>query len=188
LDIPTASIAPDAAVAHFGHLGALVGIDAPPRQRSRGNRWDGIRPVRACSRISRRATTTTERTSQTAAVLLVDAANVIGSRPTGWWRDRAGAARTFVAQVRAAVASGRISESVVIVLEGRARAGAPSGLADGVTVLHADGSGDEMLVDTVAHTPEQAVVLVSADQELRRRVEALGAGVVGPGWLLARLE
>ena len=25
------------------------------------------------------------------SVLLVDAANVVGSRPTGWWRDRAGA-------------------------------------------------------------------------------------------------
>jgi hypothetical protein len=121
-------------------------------------------------------------------VLLVDAANVIGSRPTGWWRDRAGAARAFVAQVRAAVASGRIRESVVIVLEGRARAGAPSGLADGVTVLHADGSGDDLLVHTVAKTTEQAVVLVSADRELKRRVEALGADVVGPGWLLARLE
>jgi hypothetical protein len=121
-------------------------------------------------------------------VLLVDAANVIGSRPTGWWRDRAGAARAFVAEVRAAVASGRIAESVVIVLEGRARAGAPSGLADGVTVLHAVGSGDDLLVNTVAHASGQTVVLVSADRELRQRVEALGADVVGPGWLLARLE
>jgi hypothetical protein len=25
-------------------------------------------------------------------VLVVDGANVVGSRPTGWWRDRAGAA------------------------------------------------------------------------------------------------
>ena len=29
LDIPSASIAPDAAVAHFGHLGAFVGVDCP---------------------------------------------------------------------------------------------------------------------------------------------------------------
>ena len=26
-------------------------------------------------------------------VLVVDAANVVGSRPDGWWKDRAGAAR-----------------------------------------------------------------------------------------------
>jgi hypothetical protein len=25
-------------------------------------------------------------------MLVIDAANVIGSRPTGWWRDRPGAA------------------------------------------------------------------------------------------------
>ena len=83
-------------------------------------------------------------------MLLVDAANVIASRPTGWWRDRAGAARAFVDQVRAAVESGRIDQPVVVVLEGKARDGAPIGLADGVTVLHASGSGDDALVDEVA--------------------------------------
>ena len=84
---------------------------------------------------------------QTGAVLLIDAANVVGSRPTGWWRDRAGAARTFVGQVRAAVASERIARPVIVVLEGKAREGAEPGLADGVTVQHAVGSGDDMLVD-----------------------------------------
>ncbi len=121
-------------------------------------------------------------------MLLVDAANVVGSRPTGWWRDRAGAARAFVATVRAAVASGRITQPVVVVLEGKAREGAPADVADGVTVLHADGSGDDMLVDVVANASVDAVTLVTADRELRRRAEALGAEVVGPGWLLELLE
>jgi predicted ribonuclease YlaK len=122
-------------------------------------------------------------------MLLIDAANVIGSRPTGWWRDRAGAARSFVDQVRSAVASGRIDEPVTIVLEGQARQGAESGVADGVTVLHADGSGDDKLVAVVedAADAEHVVTLVSADRELRRRAEALGAEVVGPRWLLDRL-
>jgi predicted ribonuclease YlaK len=122
-------------------------------------------------------------------VLLIDAANVIGSRPTGWWRDRAGAARSFVDQVRSAVASGRIDEPVTIVLEGQARQGAESAVADGVTVLHADGSGDDKLVAVVedAADAEHVVTLVSADRELRRRAEALGAEVVGPRWLLDRL-
>ncbi len=35
-------------------------------------------------------------------VLVVDAANVIGSKPNGWWRDRPGAARQFVEQLREA--------------------------------------------------------------------------------------
>jgi hypothetical protein len=123
-------------------------------------------------------------------VLLVDAANVIGSRPTGWWRDRAGAARAFVARLRAAVGSGVITQPVVVVLEGKAREGAPSGPGpvDGVTVVHADGSGDDMLVHLIENSPDQAITLVTADRELRRRAEALGAEVVGPGWLLGRIE
>jgi rRNA-processing protein FCF1 len=121
-------------------------------------------------------------------VLLVDAANVIGSRPTGWWRDRAGAARSFVAQVRAAVDSARITQPVVVVLEGKACSGVPTGLADGVTVLHAVGSGDDALVEAVSDASDHEVTLVTADRELRRRAEALGAAVVGPRWLLHLLE
>lgn len=124
-------------------------------------------------------------------MLVVDAANVIGSRPTGWWKDRAGAARSFVEDLRAGVEAGRLTEPVVVVLEGKARAGASSGTAGGVTVVHAEGSGDDALVDVVRGVPaedEGAVVLVTADRELRRRVEALGAEVVGPKWLLERLD
>jgi hypothetical protein len=122
-------------------------------------------------------------------VLLVDAANVVGSRPTGWWRDRAGAARTFVDQLREAARDGRIGPPVTVVLEGRARDGVAAGEADGVTVVHAQGSGDDALVDVVeGAVPDQAVTLVSADRELRRRAEALGAEVLGPRWLWERVE
>jgi hypothetical protein len=123
-------------------------------------------------------------------MLLVDAANVIGSRPTGWWKDRAGAARSFVADLRAGVAAGRLTEPVVVVLEGKGRAGASSGTAGGVTVVHAEGSGDDALVDMVGDASAasaEEVVLVTADRELRRRAQALGAKVVGPKWLLERL-
>ena len=126
-------------------------------------------------------------------MLLVDAANVIGSRPTGWWKDRAGAARSFVEDLRAAVAAGRLAEPVVVVLEGKARGGASSGTADGVTVVHAAGSGDDALVDVIGDASAasavsaEEVVLVTADRELRRRAEAMGAKVVGPTWLLERL-
>ena len=128
------------------------------------------------------------RSDQTGTVLLIDAANVVGSRPTGWWRDRAGAARAFVAQVRAAVNSGRITQPVVVVLEGKAREGAPDGIADGVTVVHAAGSGDDTLIDVASTAPDHVVTLVTADRELRRRAQARGANVVGPGWFLELLE
>lgn len=127
------------------------------------------------------------RSGQTASVLLIDAANVVGSRPTGWWRDRPGAARAFVEQVRAAARSGRLTEPVVVVLEGKARDGVEAGVVDGVTVFHAAASGDDMLIDVTAEASDQ-VTLVTADRELRRRAEALGADVVGPRWLIQRLE
>ncbi len=120
-------------------------------------------------------------------MILVDAANVIGSRPTGWWRDRPGAARTFVEQVRAATRSGRLEAPVVVVLEGKARAGVEPGDADGVTVVHAGGSGDDALVDVVSEATEP-VTLVTADRALRDRAQALGAHVVGPRWLMDLLE
>ena len=121
-------------------------------------------------------------------MLLIDAANVIGSRPTGWWRDRPGAARTFVARVRASVDSGRIHPPVVVILEGQSRQGVPSGLVDGVTVIHAEGSGDDALVHVVAGAADEVVTLVTADRGLRQRAESLGAEVVGPSWLLPLLE
>ena len=77
---------------------------------------------------------------------------------------------------------------MVVVLEGKAREGVRPGLADGVTVEHAVGSGDDMLVDIASRTPGQKITLVTADRELRRRAEALGADVVGPKWLFERLE
>ena len=77
---------------------------------------------------------------------------------------------------------------MILVLEGKAREGAEPGLADGVTVEHAVASGDDLLVDIAGHAPGQEVTLVTADRELRRRAEALGADVVGPHWLFERLE
>jgi hypothetical protein len=118
-------------------------------------------------------------------LLVIDAANVIGSRPTGWWRDRPGAARGFTERVRATVATGRLDPPVTIVLEGRSRAGADAVEVDGVEVVHAPGEGDDTIV-AVAEA-NQDVVVVTADRGLTERVRAVGGDVVGPNWLLDRL-
>ena len=118
-------------------------------------------------------------------MLVIDAANVIGSRPTGWWHDRPGAARAFVEVVRATVVAGGLSAPVTIVVEGLARAGAAEADVDGVTVVHAAGAGDDTIA-TVAAAAHDAVV-VTADRGLAARVRAAGAVVVGPSWLLDRL-
>jgi uncharacterized protein YaiI (UPF0178 family) len=118
-------------------------------------------------------------------MLVIDAANVIGSRPTGWWRDRPGAARRFTQRVRATVTAGRLDPPVTLVLEGQARAGADEAVVDGVEVVHAPGEGD----DTIAVIAEanREVIVVTADRELAERVRAVNADVVGPRWLLDQL-
>jgi hypothetical protein len=108
-------------------------------------------------------------------LLIVDGANVVGSRPDGWWHDRAGAA----ARLRDRLA-GR-PEEVVLVVEGRARG---IDAAPGVEVLAAEGSGDDAIVDLVrARGAGRDTIVVTADRRLRERVTALGAGVRGPRWL-----
>jgi hypothetical protein len=123
----------------------------------------------------------------TARLLLVDGANVVGSRPDGWWRDRPGAARRLVDELRAAVRAGVLAGPVTVVLEGAARAGRAEGEVDGVTVRHAAGSGDDLLV-ALAAGEGGPVVVVSADRALTRRVAELGAAVVGPSWLWRRVD
>lgn len=120
------------------------------------------------------------------AVLLVDGANVVGSRPDGWWRDRPGAARSLVARIRRAVADGAVVGPVVVVLEGQAKKGEPEGTVDDVEVVHARREGDDTIV-AVAAAHDEPVVLVSADRALGDRVRRHGAEVVGPNWLLDRL-
>ena len=122
-------------------------------------------------------------------MLIVDAANVIGSRPDGWWRDRVGAADRFVARVKDATTTGVLSGPVTVVLEGRARAGHPAGTdpASGVAVVHAPASGDDAIAGLAAVHGADAVV-VTADRGLGARVTAVGGGIVGPRWLLDRLD
>jgi uncharacterized protein YaiI (UPF0178 family) len=118
-------------------------------------------------------------------VLVIDAANVIGSRPTGWWRDRPGASRAFTERVRATVSAGALGPPVTIVLEGRARAGAVEADVDGVEVVHAPGEGDDTIAAIAGANRD--VVVVTADRGLAARVRSVDAEVVGPTWLLDRL-
>jgi predicted RNA-binding protein with PIN domain len=105
-------------------------------------------------------------------VLIIDGANVVGSRPDGWWRDRAGAARRLQEALVVAVLP---YDEVVLVLEGIAR----------------QGSGDDAIVEAVMAQVDVSdgrdVTVVTADRMLRRRVEAAGARSVSPSWLLDQL-
>lgn len=125
-------------------------------------------------------------TSSSNDLVVVDAANVIGSRPDGWWCDRAAAAGRLLSRLSA---QGDESRELVLVLEGAARAGVSEGMYEGIRVVHAPGSGDDAIVDLVASAIRQdqrAVTVVTADRKLRERVQALGAATHGPRWLKGR--
>ncbi|MFE7539792.1 NYN domain-containing protein [Streptomyces platensis] len=117
------------------------------------------------------------------SLVIVDAANVVGSVPDGWWRDRRGAAerlRDALAGYAAEGLPGLVPPplEMVLVVEGAAR-GVES--VEGVRVVPADGSGDDRIVQLVADEGTgRDCLVVTADRELRERVQALGARVTGP--------
>ena len=190
-------------------------------------------------------------------VIIVDAANVMGARADGWWRDRAGAAARLrdelavlatrgVRSLPAAMAAPPLDvwfPEIILVVEGaarsvagqalpgtvahggndaidagargavRARGGtdgdAARGGTDGAGAVHAggpdlggparsapitgslrvvaaSGSGDDKIAELAADTRGPRLV-VTADRQLRRRSEAVGAAVAGPRWLLNQL-
>jgi 8-oxo-dGTP diphosphatase len=124
--------------------------------------------------------------------LVVDVANVMGSRPDGWWRDRPGAAVRLHAELAALAGRGRPLlprdtelEAIVMVLEGATKAAATriETTPDNVLLVQARGSGDDTIAALARGLPGRRAV-VTADRELRRRCEAAGAEVFGPGWLI----
>ncbi|MGW2276222.1 NTP pyrophosphohydrolase [Streptomyces yangpuensis] len=112
-------------------------------------------------------------------VLIVDAANVVGSVPDGWWRDRRGAAERLRDRLASREATGEDDEEIILVVEGAARG---VGSVPGVRVEAAPGSGDDLIVELTAARAAAgcSVVVVTADRELRERVRAHGARCVGP--------
>ncbi|MFF2927731.1 NTP pyrophosphohydrolase [Streptomyces celluloflavus] len=117
------------------------------------------------------------------SLVIVDAANVVGSVPDGWWRDRHGAAERLRDALGGYAAAGLPGLAgppleIVLVVEGAARAVTSAG---DVRVESARGSGDDRIVQLVADEGGgRDCLVVTADRELRRRVEALGARVAGP--------
>jgi hypothetical protein len=118
--------------------------------------------------------------------LVVDGANVVGSRPDGWWKDRAGAARRLHEQLLVADTA---YDEVVLVLEGAAKGGVAAGDDHHVRTVHAPRDGDStILAETrAALGAGSTVTVVSADRVLCGAVAGLGALTMSPSWLLAQL-
>jgi hypothetical protein len=145
--------------------------------------------------------------------VVVDGANVVGSRPDGWWRDRAGAARRLAGSIVAVLVArpedlaelldGTTPSSaetagsdlrvaavqVHLVLEGAANEVEDLPTHPLLDVVHASADGDSAiaeLAEELAGGPDR-VLVVTADRAPRERVCAAGAGVTGPRTFLEAL-
>lgn len=129
--------------------------------------------------------------------IVVDAANVVGSVPDGWWRDRAGAAGRLLVSLADLADRGVDAGAfglpgatwfprVHVVVEGAAR---EVGDVPEVTVVRAPGHGDDAIVATAEALTAggEAVTVVTSDRELSSRADALGASVQSVSWLNALL-
>jgi predicted RNA-binding protein with PIN domain len=113
---------------------------------------------------------------------LVDGMNVIGSRPTGWWRDRPRAMRDLVEELKL------LEEPVTVVFDGR-----PFEIEDPgeVEVLFASRRGRNAADDDIAALVagvEEPFRVVTSDGDLAQRVRDSGAEVVGAGTFRAKLD
>ena len=100
---------------------------------------------------------------------MVDGANVVGSRPDGWWRDRAGAATRLAERLVAALDADALdTDRVHLVLEGAARA-AVVPEHPRLTVVRAAADGDSAIVELAAALHGD-VTVVTADRGLRARL------------------
>jgi predicted RNA-binding protein with PIN domain len=118
---------------------------------------------------------------------LVDAMNVIGSRPDGWWRDKDGAVRRLLEELEPFA---QAQDEVVVVLD----AGDPSltGRRGPLEVVLAPRRGRDAADDEIARRVEAddapaTITVVTSDGALARRVRAAGAAVEGAGTFRRRL-
>lgn len=169
---------------------AIDDVDGLPLHPGFGSAWPALR-----------------RLLEVRPSLVVDAANVVGAVPDGWWKDRAGATSRLAARLTGlAVPAEELGiggtqwfPAIGLVVEGQARAAddpehdapaelLPSGI---VSVVRASGAGDDEIVAEVARRASRGerVIAVTSDRALSGRVAGAGAADVRPaGWLDTLLD
>ncbi|MBT1018387.1 NUDIX hydrolase [Canibacter sp. lx-72] len=136
--------------------------------------------------------------------IVVDAANVIGAMPNGWWRDRGKATADFIAQLTATLPAGvppelcgisglsvpgmhRCYPRWIVVTEGAANSAVEvaaentPATAQHTQIAQAAGSGDDELVHQVQAliSENYTVTVCTSDRELKSRVTSIGARTQG---------
>lgn len=130
--------------------------------------------------------------------VVVDVANVVGSVPDGWWRDRAGAAGRLLDRLVRATAGGLVGDELGLaagtwfpewsaVVEGQARAAVD---VPGLAVVRAEGSGDLAVLDETGRriAAGRTTAVVTSDRALAAQALELGAIVRPSGWLRSIID
>lgn len=120
--------------------------------------------------------------------IVIDAMNLIGSRPDGWWSDPKRAMRALTAELDAFA---RVTEEEVIVVLDSDPGDLPE--TDNVEVVVARRRGrnaaDHEIVEILASDDEpESLTVVTSDRKLVERVHAAGAKTLGSGTFRARLD
>ena len=118
---------------------------------------------------------------------MVDASNVIGSKPDGWWRDRDGATQRLLDDLRAFADGG---EDVTVVLDhGRPEwEGREGRLEVAIAPRRGRDAADDEIVRRLAADPDPGSLrVVTSDAALAGRARELGAEVAGAGAFRRRL-
>lgn len=116
----------------------------------------------------------------------VDAMNVIGSRPDGWWKDRHAAMERLVSQLEGLTDDG---DRVTVFFE---REPAPPITSDAIEIAWApearpNAADDEIVGRLGAEDDPAALTVVTSDRRLAGRVRAIGASVEGASEFRRRL-
>jgi predicted RNA-binding protein with PIN domain len=119
---------------------------------------------------------------------LIDGMNVIGSRPSGWWRDRPGAMRSLSEELgELARASG---DDLTVIFDGRPfELDAPEGVSVAFATRRGPNAADDDIAALVEGDSEPAgLTVVTSDRTLAERVRRAGASVVGAGDFRRKLD
>jgi predicted RNA-binding protein with PIN domain len=118
---------------------------------------------------------------------MVDASNVIGAKPDGWWRDRDAATRRLLDDLRAFAGGG---EDVTVVLDaGRPEwAGRKGSLEVAIAPRRGRDAADDEIARRLAADPDpESIRVVTSDAALAGRAREQGAQVEGAGTFRRRL-
>ena len=119
---------------------------------------------------------------------LIDGMNVIGSRPTGWWRDRPGAMRALSEELgEFAHATG---DELTVIFDGRPfELEAPAGVSVEFATRRGPNAADDDIAALVERDPEPGeLTVVTSDRTLSGRVRDAGGAVVGAADFRRRLD